>query len=139
MNVALTRTIVFHATHRYFVPDWSAEQNRARFGDATVAHPHRYECAVTVSGPLDPETDMVVDLALLDQILSEEVRDRFDGKQLDTDAPEFAEGGLLPTCEALARYLFMRIAPRVPPGARLERVRVAEGPELYAECQDGEP
>ncbi|HEV8599207.1 MAG TPA: 6-carboxytetrahydropterin synthase [Gemmatimonadales bacterium] len=135
MRVTLTRTIGFHATHRYWIPEWSAEENLARFGSATEAHPHDYSCAVTVSGAFDPETDMIAELPALDQILQDEIVARFDGKYLNRDTPEFAEAGILPSCEALARYCFMRIAARLPAGVQLERVRVAEDPTLYAECE----
>ena len=52
MPVFLTRTVGFHATHRYYKPEWSAEVNRARFGwtSEEPGHPHDYTCAVTVSG-----------------------------------------------------------------------------------------
>jgi 6-pyruvoyltetrahydropterin/6-carboxytetrahydropterin synthase len=140
MRVSLTRSIGFRAVHRYWVPEWSAEENQRRFGPAVDPHPHDYHCAVTVTGAFDPESDTIVELGELDRVLKEEVVDRFDGKQLERDTPEFAPdaGGLQPSCEALARYLFMRIAPRVPGGARLERVRVSEGPLLYAECEDSD-
>jgi 6-pyruvoyl-tetrahydropterin synthase len=134
LGVSLTRTVGFHATHRYWVTEWSAEANRARFGGATEPHPHDYSCAVSVTGAFDPETDMIVDLPGLDRILQEEVVARFHQKQLDRDAPEFAEVGMLPSCEALARYLFMRIAARLPEGVALQRVRVAEDATLHAEC-----
>jgi 6-pyruvoyl-tetrahydropterin synthase len=80
---------------------------------------------------------MVVDLPALDRILEEEVCARFEGKQLDRDTPEFAEAGMLPSCEALARYLFMRIAARLPEGVTLLRVRVAEDASLEASCEAG--
>jgi len=134
LQVSLTRTVGFHATHRYWVADWTPEANRARFAGATEPHPHDYSCAVTVSGTFDPETDMIVDLPALDGILQDEVVARFHGKQLDRDTAEFAEAGMLPSCEALARYLFMRIAARLPEGVALQRVRVAEDATLHADC-----
>ena len=135
MIVSLTRTVGFRATHRYWIPEWSAEQNRARFGPATEEHPHDYTCSVTVSGTLDPETDMIVELPALDRVLEEEVIARFHGKQLNRDSPEFAEGGLVPSCEALARYCFLRIAARLPQGVELDRVVIAEDATLSAECR----
>jgi len=132
--VTLTRTLRFRASHRYWVPEWSPEQNRSRFGSATEPHPHDYRCAVTVSGAFDPETDTIVDLPALDGILDEEVLQRFQGKQLDRDTPEFTDARMQPSCEALARYLFRRIAARLPAGVALERVRVEEDPSLAAEC-----
>lgn len=105
LRVSLTRTVGFHATHRYWVAEWSAAANQAKFAGATEPHPHDYRCAVTVTGAFDPETDMVVDLPALDRILQEEVVARFHQKQLDRDTPEFAAAGLLPSCEALALCL----------------------------------
>ena len=134
MLVTLTRTVGFRATHRYWIPEWSAEQNLARFGSATEEHPHDYTCAVTVSGSPDPETDTIVELPVLDRILQEEIVSRFHAKYLNRDTPEFAESGMLPSCEALARYCYGRIAERLPQGVALLRVRVAEDATLHAEC-----
>ena len=133
---SLTRTVGFHALHRFYRPDWTEARNREVFGPLADApgHGHDYRCAVTVSGPLDPETGMVLDLALLDRILQEEVVAPFDGKHLNHDVPAFTSGRPLPTCEALAAYVFPRIAARLPDGVLLERVRVMEDPTLYADC-----
>lgn len=132
---SLTRTVQFHAVHRYYRPEWSDSRNREVFGSLTdpPGHGHDYRCAVTVTGPL-PESGMILDLALLDRILSEEVLTPFAGKHLNQDIAAFAYGGMLPTCEAIAAYLFPRIAARLPAGVVLERVRIMEDPTLYADC-----
>lgn len=136
MPVFLTRTVGFRATHRYWKPEWSAEQNRARFGwtSEEPGHPHDYRCGVTVSGPADPATGMIVDLPALDRLLTEQVVTPLDGKHLNRDVPEFAYGRTLPSCEALAGYLFGRIAAGLPAGVTLMRVRVAEDATLHADC-----
>lgn len=131
----LTRTVTFRAMHRYFRPDWSAEQNAAAFGECAVApgHEHEYQCRVTVAGRISPETGMAVDLALLDRLLAEEIVDRFNGRHINHDIPEFAFGRTVPTGEALAVYFWQRLERRLPRGVRLETVRVQEEPRLYAE------
>jgi len=134
MHISLTRTVGFNATHRYHRSEWSAETNRERFGAASEGHPHDYRCAVTVTGPLDADTEMVIDLGSLDAIIGEEVLARYGGKQLERDLPEFAQGKILPTCEAIAAQIFLRIAARLPQGVTLERVRVAEDDTLHADC-----
>ena len=48
--------------------------------------------------------------------------------------PEFAHGGMLPTCEAIAMDVYRRLAARLPGGVTLERVRIMEDPTLYADC-----
>ncbi len=79
---------------------------------------------------------MVMDLAELDRILRDEVVVPLDGKHLNHDVAAFTEHGMLPTCEAIAGFLFPRIAARLPAGVALERVRVMEDPTLYADCTD---
>ena len=132
---SLTRTVVFHALHRLYRPEWSDARNREVFGSVSDApgHGHDYRCAVTVKGRLD-ETGMIVDLALLDRMLQDEVLNPFAGKHFNLDVPAFASGKTLPTCEAIAAYVFRRIAPRLPADIALERVRIMEDPTLYADC-----
>lgn len=133
MPASLSRTVGFRASHRFFKPEWTAEANRARFGWTAdePGHAHDYRCTVTVQSAED--TDVVMDLALLDRIVTDEVVTPLDGKHINLDLSEFAYGQKLPTCEALARYLFERIAPRIPPGAALARVLVAEDETLAGE------
>jgi 6-pyruvoyltetrahydropterin/6-carboxytetrahydropterin synthase len=135
MAASLTRTVGFHAVHRYYRPEWTESRNREVFGALSdpPGHGHDYQCAVTVAGTVD-QSGMIVDLALLDRILSEEVLGAFAGKHLNLDVPAFAYGRTLPTCEAIAAYLFPRIAARLPREVVLERVRIVEDPTLYADC-----
>jgi 6-pyruvoyltetrahydropterin/6-carboxytetrahydropterin synthase len=135
MAASLTRTVSFHALHRYYRPDWSESRNREVFGRLAdpPGHGHDYQCAVTVAGRLN-DAGMIVDLALLDGILQEEVLTPFAGKHLNLDVPAFFSGRPLPTCEAIATYVFRRVAARLPNGVVLERVRIAEDPTLYADC-----
>jgi 6-pyruvoyltetrahydropterin/6-carboxytetrahydropterin synthase len=136
MSVSLTRTVGFRALHRLYRPDWTEARNQEVFGPLSAApgHPHDYRCSVTVSGPIDHRMGMVIDLAELDRILQEEVVSRLDGRNLNQDVPTFANGGMLPTCEAIAVDAFRRLAARMPRGVTLERVRVMEDPTLYADC-----
>lgn len=135
MAASLTRTVGFHAEHRLYRPEWSESRNREVFGSVADApgHGHDYRCAVTVRGPVD-QTGMILDLGLLDLILREEVLAPFAGKHLNLDVPAFAYGKTLPTCEAIATYVFRRIEDRLPADLVLERVRIMEDPTLYADC-----
>lgn len=130
MAVSLTRGVTFRAIHRYRVPGWSEEENRRRFGATADSHSHAYRCAVTVTGPRDPVTGMIIDLPELDRLLAEEVMP-FEDTSLHEVLPATAG---LPTCETLATHLFDRLSRRLPAGIRLERVRVAEDDTLHADC-----
>jgi 6-pyruvoyltetrahydropterin/6-carboxytetrahydropterin synthase len=135
MRGSLTRTVGFHAVHRYYRPEWTEERNREVFGSLAdpPGHGHDYRCEVTVAGVID-RMGMIVDLRILDGILHNEVLTPLAGKHLNLDLPTFAYGQTLPTCEAIAAYLFPRIAARLPAGVVLERVRIEEDPTLYADC-----
>lgn len=139
-TVQLTRVVSFAAAHRYYRPEWSSEQNVEAFGKCANehGHGHSYECHVTVSGQPDADTSMIMDLSELDAILHEEVMERLDHHHINHDVREFAFGARVPTSEALAVYIWTRIAPRLPEGVRLTRVRVHEDRALYAEYS-GEP
>lgn len=76
---------------------------------------------------------MLMDLAELDAILQEEVREPLDHRHLNHDVPEFAPGRQIPTAEALAVYLWRRVGSRLPDSVRLHCVRVQEDSDLYAE------
>jgi 6-pyruvoyltetrahydropterin/6-carboxytetrahydropterin synthase len=129
----LTRIVEFSATHRIRRVDWSDAQNQAEFGKAAADHGHRYQCRVTVKGPLHAEAGGVISLQALDALLEAEVVQRFDGKSINAAAPEFADGRRLATGEAIAVYVWERVAPRLPAGVTLHAVRVQEGAHIYSE------
>lgn len=133
----LTRIVEFNARHRLGRPGRTAEENAREFGGAARDHGHRYQCRVTVAGPLAAERGGVVDLGALDALLAQEIVGRFDERHLN-DLPEFAAGVRLPTGEALAVYIWERLVSRLPAGVRLHAVRVQEGAHLYSEYF-GEP
>lgn len=125
----LTRRVLFAAAHRYRRPDWSDERNADVFGPCANPHfhGHSYTCDVTVTGPVDPTTGFLVDLGLLDRVLQQEVRDRFDHRNLNLEVPEFADGGLIPTGENLARLIGERVQAAIAhTTARVLRVHLAE-------------
>jgi 6-pyruvoyltetrahydropterin/6-carboxytetrahydropterin synthase len=134
----LTRVVDFTATHRIQRADWSRERNAREFGKAADDHEHHYQCRVTVKGPLAPEAGGVMSLVALDALLAEEVTARFAGRHISAAAPPFADGGWLATSEALAVFVWGRLAGRVPPGITLHAVRIQEDAHIYSEYF-GEP
>ncbi len=121
----LTRIVEFTATHRF--PD------TPEFAGATDDHSHRYKCAVTVKGAFDPARNGVMSLQALKSLLQREIVARFDGRHLNTDIPAFAAGKSLATGEALAVYVWERLAGELPAGVALHCVRIEESPHLYSE------
>ena len=133
-KASLTRRVAFAAAHRYRRPEWSDEKNESVFGACARPHyhGHSYVCDVTVEGPIDPTTGFAVDLGILDTILTEEVRNRFDHRNINVEVPEFADGVMVPTGENLARFIFDKVASRLPAGNRVTSVTVAEDATLSA-------
>ena len=75
---------------------------------------------------------------LPDRELQREVTERMDHRHLNYEVPELA--GQIPTCENIAAMIWRLLEPKITQG-RLDRVRVYESPDLFAECTaelDGE-
>jgi 6-pyruvoyltetrahydropterin/6-carboxytetrahydropterin synthase len=129
----LIRRVRFAAAHRYRKPEWSDEKNLEIFGLCARPnyHGHTYTCAVTVEGPIDDATGMVIDLALVDRVLETEVVARFDHRNINLDVPEFGEGRLIPTGENLARFVFERVQSALG-AVRVRSVQIDEDETLSA-------
>ena len=133
-RASLTRRVGFAAAHRYRRPDWSNEKNESVFGLCAREsfHGHTYVCEVTISGAIDPETGFIIDLGVFDTILDEEVKSRFDHRNINLDVPEFADGKLIPSGENIARFVFTQVGAKLPEGVELEKVTIAEDHTLSA-------
>lgn len=130
----LTRRVTFAAAHRYRRPEWSQERNEQVFGLCAREnyHGHTYTCDVTVTGPIDATTGFVMDLGLLDRVLTTEVRERFDHRNINLDVPEFADGKRIPSGEELAAFIFQRVQAGLGAAAKVVEVTVAEDATLSA-------
>lgn len=129
--VLLTKRIEFAAAHRYFRPEWDEAKNRAVFGRCynPPAHGHNYMLEVTVSGDVDPQTGMVINLFDLKRVLLGMIEE-FDHKNLNLDMPYFADR--IPTSENLARVLWTKLEPQSDIGT-LHAIRLYEDEDLFAE------
>lgn len=139
-TVYISRKARFCASHRYHNPSWSDAKNREVFGPCNNphGHGHNYELEVTVSGEVDPETGMILNLREIDDILKAEVVARLDHRHLNEDLPEWKSR--IPTTENLAIDIWERIAPIFRErNATLFRVRLYESPDLYAEYHGETP
>ncbi len=113
MSTTLYRKAHFNAAHRLFLPQWSDEKNAAVFGKCSNPHyhGHNYELEVGITGPIDPITGFVMDVAELKAIIKTEVEDAFDHKNLNLEVPEFAE--LIPTVENIAQVIWSKLRARI--------------------------
>lgn len=123
----LSRRYRFAASHRLHVDAMTDERNRELFGKCNnpYGHGHNYFVQVTLSGPIDAETGMVVNLADLDGFAQCELLDRFDETNLNEHT---AFRNTVPSTENLAQELWRIFEPFAAQRAdlRLQRIRVEE-------------
>jgi 6-pyruvoyltetrahydropterin/6-carboxytetrahydropterin synthase len=133
--IYLTRRTTFSASHYYWNPAWSEQQNAQVFGRCANrnGHGHNYTLEVTLAGEPDPVTGFVVNLTWLKDVMEREVLAAWDHRHLNLEAPEFAAA--MPTTENMAIAAWKRLEPAITAagGAQLSRVRVYETPEIFAE------
>lgn len=132
----ISRAIEFSASLRYAHPDFSAEENRERFGRRADQHGHNYRLEVTLQGEPDPVTGMIIDLKDLQEILEREIMQRFDHRDLNADTPYFEK--VPPTPENLARVIQRLLLEVLPPGM-LERLRLQPDEDTWVEIVEPEP
>ncbi|MBI4460855.1 MAG: 6-carboxytetrahydropterin synthase [Acidobacteria bacterium] len=128
--VHLTRRYWFSASHRLHNPVLPEDENQQIYGKCNNpgGHGHNYFVEVTVAGPVDWHTGMVVDLAELDSFMRTNVLVRFHESSLN-DLPNFLS--LVPTTENVCVEIYEILQQgwsQMPSArqARLECVRLEE-------------
>jgi 6-pyruvoyltetrahydropterin/6-carboxytetrahydropterin synthase len=118
-----SRSYVFSAAHRLHAPALSEEQNQALYGKCNNpnGHGHNYTLEVSVGGPIDGATGMVIDLVELD-LMVRSVLDTLDHKHIDREIPAFAEQ--TSTAENLVVFLWDELAQRLE--GRLRHLKLWE-------------
>jgi len=100
------------------------------FGACVSEHGHNYVLEVTVSGPLDPDTGMIINLKQLDAVIRSRFIDCVDHRHLNRDVPFLRD--VIPTAENVALAAWRVLQPVLLP-IELVRVRVTESENNSAE------
>ena len=132
--VHVTRRLTFAAGHILANPEWDNARNREVFGACSGDHGHNYELEVTVSGSVDVNTGMVINLREVDRIVKELVIHDVDHRHLNRDVPWLQ--GCLPTTENVALAIWHRLEGSLS-SARLERIRLKETENNVVEVERG--
>jgi 6-pyruvoyltetrahydropterin/6-carboxytetrahydropterin synthase len=138
-EVRLIRRVSFSSGHRYWLSALSAEENRRLFGPwaSPYSHGHNYVLEAEISGAVDAQTGMVVNIKILDAILQEKVVSALDGKSLNDEIPHFADHA--PSVENILLFLRRELGA-APDGTRYTRLTVYETPLLWGALRlDKEP
>ena len=132
MKVSVFRKEHFNAAHRLYNPAWEFDKNEAVFGKCNnkFYHGHNYELIVQLTGTPNPETGFVYDLKLLSDLISENVLDRFDHKNLNEELPEFKT--LIPTAENISIVIYNILRPLIDQPLDL-KITLYETPRNYVQ------
>lgn len=135
-EVLVTRRVQFCAAHRLNNPDKSDAWNIKKYGICNHEHwhGHNYILEVTVAGEPDPETGYTLDLSELKQIIHEEIVEKCDHKNFNSDV-DFMKN-IIPTTENLVIAFWNQLEPRIKQG-KLYSVRLRETENNSAEYRGG--
>ena len=125
-TVEISHRIEFSASHRLHADALSEAENERIFGACHNTHGHNYELEVTVAGPVDPRTGMVMNLVDLMELLREKIHGRVDHRHLNDDQELLA--GRVPTAETLVIAFWNELEPEIGSfeSCRLVRMRLWE-------------
>src|ERR1043166_2031438 len=128
MLLTVSKRLEFSASRRLFVPRWTASENLVAFGpetDSRYGTGRNYVAYFVFSGPVDPETGMLINISEIKRRAGDVIDERYDHKFLNQDNPDFWERP--PTAENIARELYVDLAPRfADSAAKLVAVHLRE-------------
>ena len=130
MRTAVFRKANFNSAHRLNNPLFDDKTNQEIFGlcNNPNYHGHNYDLIVKLAGEVDEKTGFVFDLKLLNNIIKDEIIERFDHKNLNLDTSEFKN--LNPTVENIARIIYEILRSKIDIKFDLE-ITLYETPRNY--------
>lgn len=113
-SLTLTRRFYFCAGHKLSRSDWSEEKNKEIFGLCANphGHGHNYILKVGVSGPIDPDTGMIINLRKLKKFVEDKIVIDVDHRNLNEDVTWMKD--IIPTTENFALKIWERIYQILP-------------------------
>jgi len=128
-KMTITRDFDFCAGHRLFRPEWSDQKNNEVFGLCAnpAGHGHNYRLEVTVTGTINAETGMIMNLRSLKDLVRERIIAEVDHKNLNVDVAWMK--GVIPTTERFAEKIWDRliqVLAKDAPGTRLAELVLHE-------------
>lgn len=132
--IFLTRRERFNAAHRLFREDFSDEKNLEVFGKCSNPnwHGHNYDLFVTVCGPVDPGTGLVINIKILSEIINKYIIDKIDHKNVNIEV-DFMKGKLASTENMAIAIWEQLIMPLAQHNAKIYCVKLCETENNYVE------
>jgi 6-pyruvoyltetrahydropterin/6-carboxytetrahydropterin synthase len=133
-QIAVTKRFSFSASHRLFNSSLSPEENCRLFDSCSKQHGHNFILEVTVKGPVDPVTGMVINFHDLKRIINDSVVNYLDHSNFETDIPELK--GIVHTAENLIVFIQKRISANLPDTIKLTGLKLNETNDNWVELSD---
>lgn len=113
----------------------SDDENRAIFGkcNSLNGHGHNYVVEVSIRGPVDRKTGMVMNLTDLKEIIDHCVMKPLDHKNIDKDVPYFKT--IPSTAENIAVFIFDSLLEKLDKAELLHEVKLWETDKNYVVYQ----
>ena len=102
--VKIRRIEAFSAAHRLHNVELSAEENRRVFGKCNTTHGHNYKVEVEVTGTVQVQTGMVINISELKRLIGD-VLAELDHNDLN-EIEHFRAGNIPTTAENIVCYIF---------------------------------
>ena len=106
MKTTISKRFTFCAGHRLFNPALSDERNLEIYGECSNpnGHGHNFILEVSLTGSVDPQTGMIMNLKHLKALIESEIINKVDHKNLNLDVDFMT--GVVPTTEMLAERIW---------------------------------
>ena len=134
MLLTVSKRLEFSASRRLVLSRWSESENVVAFGPETSAvhgTGRNYIAYFVFSGPVRPDTGMLINISEMKERAGRVLHEGFDHKFLNGDNPAFH--AIPPTVENVTRELYLQLAPRFADvDARLVACHLSESPERSA-------
>ena len=132
-HVLLTRIEKFSACHRLHSKVLTDEENKNIYGPCNNpnGHGHNYTVEVTVKGPVDESTGMVMNLTDLKQAINQAVIKPLDHKNIDKDVEYFKDR--TSTVENIIIFIWDNMQSQLHDSSLLYKIKLYETDKNVAE------
>ena len=132
-HVLLTRIEKFSACHRLHSKVLTDEENKNIYGPCNNpnGHGHNYTVEVTVKGPVDESTGMVMNLTDLKQAINQAVMKPLDHKNIDKDVEYFKDR--TSTVENIIIFIWDNMQSQLHDSSLLYKIKLYETDKNVAE------
>jgi len=122
----LTRREHFSACHRLYSQSLTEEENLKIYSKCANpnGHGHNYFVEVTVKGPVDPVTGMVMNITDIKQVMDEAIMKPLDHKCIDKDVPYFKN--VVSTTENVAIFMWTQMKKLLEKPELLYEIKIWE-------------